>query len=652
MQTGYSKSIPSAFLCHAVKSSEYVRNQKRNVMKKTVKGIVLLGALYGGSLHASFEFRSPVDFDARGYQHWFLAPSDQAWWYGQMPSQKKNTDWNIHMWGVGYSRNANKAFFEECDCDDDKITRHTVPLSQLFFGKAVFRGENAFTGGTFAGNQTNPQVVATQILANATNPYLAFARIAPVIEYEETGANMGIDFARYVGKNDRYHIGARVNVPFKVIEVEPDNEASSEETLADVFITRIINTDAEIDPDQVEYAMRFDFLSTLIFNQTAVPSNNTTARPVVVYNGSGANATVQLAGRALTGNNSAQTDAIPAAYATKSNDGDVPAVPFRKSPNQVDGPLGADGQGADGSVSFFQTGVDYAGNLQNDRDAQGTIFITPRSISNPGAADDGDLTPDSRAILTTIQTLVDTDLVPSELASTFFANNDINLGYQRVVGIGDLQAEVYGGICHYNDWFADGIFGLQFPTGKKQKSSNQVLYKPTGNNGHTVVKLGLDGGWQPREWFAFEIRPFFFHAFKASEKRAAPFAGATIVNVGPEVEVDVSWNYFVLQFDFNFFHPHNPDLGFVLGYELFAKGHDHISLDDCQKTATDLLGQPNQPLAACNYERNTNSFSNKLRGEIFYRCNYFELFGGGSQIVSGRNIMKETEAHIGLAIYF
>jgi hypothetical protein len=85
---------------------------------------------------------------------------------------------------------------------------------------------------------------------------------------------------------------------------------------------------------------------------------------------------------------------------------------------------------------------------------------------------------------------------------------------------------------------------------------------------------------------------------------------------------------------------------------LFVKGHDHVSLDCCQKTATDLLGRPNQPLDVSNYREHTNSLSNKLRGEIFYRAHYFEIFGGGSQMVSGRNIMKETEAHIGLAIYF
>lgn len=615
-------------------------------MKKTVKSIVLLGTLYGVSLHASFEFRSPLRFDARGYQHWFLAPADQAWWYGQMPSQKKNTDWNIHMWGMAYSRTANAAFYDACD--PDKVTRDTTSLSQLFFGKSVFRGEDAFTGGTFAGAPTS-----TQVLVNATNPYLSFARIAPVFDYNEHGANLGIDFARYVGKNDRYHIGARINVPFKVIEIEQDADATIQETLDDVFITRVVNLNAGVNPDQVEYAMRFDFLSTLVFQQTAVPSGNITAVPMVTYEGAGTNAIVKLGSTTLSGLTTAQTNDIPSAYATKRDDGTVPAVPFRKSPNQVTGDLGADGQGANDDVLLFKTGVDYAGNLRNDRTAQGTVFVTPRSISNPGGVDDGTLTAASQTILNQVRALVDSDLVPSEPASKFFLDNGIDLtGYQRVVGIGDAAAEVYGGICHYNDWFADGIFGLQVPTASKQKHANQIFYKPTGNNGHTVVKLGLDGGWQPREWFAFEIRPFFFHAFKASEHRAAPFEGATIVNVGPEVDVNVSWNYFLLQTDFNFFHPHNPDLGFVFGYELFAKSHDHVSLDDCTKTATDLLGRKDQPLAACNYENNTNSFSNKLRGEIFYRAHYFEIFGGGSQMVSGRHIMKETEAHLGLAIYF
>ena len=134
-----------------------------------------------------------------------------------MPSEKKHTDWNIHMWGAAYTRSANRAFFDKCDpCHSDKVTRETTSLSQLFFGQTVFRGENAFAGGTFAGSP------AAQLQASNVNPFLSFARIMPNFEYSEKGANMGIDFARCVGKDDRWHVGGRFNIPFKVIEIEQD----------------------------------------------------------------------------------------------------------------------------------------------------------------------------------------------------------------------------------------------------------------------------------------------------------------------------------------------------------------------------------------------------------------------------------------------
>jgi len=39
---------------------------KRKLMKKTLKSIVLLGALCGGALHATFQFRSPLSLEDRG----------------------------------------------------------------------------------------------------------------------------------------------------------------------------------------------------------------------------------------------------------------------------------------------------------------------------------------------------------------------------------------------------------------------------------------------------------------------------------------------------------------------------------------------------------------------------------------------------------
>src|SRR5690242_9373780 len=107
--------------------------KKRKQMKKTLKSIVLLSALYGASLHATFQFLSPLSLEDRGYMHWALAPVDQAWWYGDMPSQKEHTEWNLHFWGAGYVRNACKAFAACGPCDDNKVTRHTTTLGELFF---------------------------------------------------------------------------------------------------------------------------------------------------------------------------------------------------------------------------------------------------------------------------------------------------------------------------------------------------------------------------------------------------------------------------------------------------------------------------------------------------------------------------------------
>lgn len=619
---------------------------KRKLMKKTFKSIVLLGALCGGALHATFQFRSPLSLEDRGYMHWLLAPSDQAWWYDQMPSAKTNTDWNVHFWGAAYTRVASKAF-GTCDpCHADKVTRNTVPLSQLFFGKAVFRGEDVFTNGTFAG-----PLSPDQILVNSVNPYLSFARIRPVFDYNETGAHIGVDFARYVGQDDRFHIGARTYIPYKIIEIEQDTSIELQETLDDVFVTRIVTLDEGPTPDQVEYAIRFDFLSTLVFNSVTTPNAINTPVSVVRY-GTNPAGTISIVGIPITGTSSNGTLNLPAAYITKNDAGFTPIPPFKKTPSEASLPLGPNGQGIDGQTYFFQTGVDYAGQLRQNRAEQGTLFLVPRSDPATGM-----LTDEASTILEQVQTIINKDLSISEPASAFFADNGINLlAHERIIGVGDFFAEVYGGIGHYDDWFVDGMFGVQFPTAKRQENAKRIYYQTLGNNGHVEIKLALDGGWKPRPWFAFEIRPSFFHVCKRTERRAAPFVGATVANIGPQIDVNVSWNYFVLRTDLNFFHPHNPDLGFVLGYELFAKGNDRVSFGSCvpcnNETATDLLGRPNQPMSVDIYERGTNSLTNKLRGQIFYRCHYFEVFGGGTQIVSGRHAMKESEGHLGLTIYF
>ena len=97
------------------------------------------------------------------------------------------------------------------------------------------------------------------------------------------------------------------------------------------------------------------------------------------------------------------------------------------------------------------------------------------------------------------------------------------------------------------------------------------------------------------------------------------------------------------------FHPDNPNLGFTLGYELYAKQNDKVCF--CEDTAVDFLDRT-EKLDHCILECDTDTMTHKLRGEIFNRIGYFEIFGGGSWIVAGRNAMREGELHIGAMIYF
>jgi len=48
----------------------------------------------------------------------------------------------------------------------------------------------------------------------------------------------------------------------------------------------------------------------------------------------------------------------------------------------------------------------------------------------------------------------------------------------------------------------------------------------------------------------------------------------------------------------------------------------------------------------------TKAMLHKIRGELFHRWNFFELFAGGYQAVGGRDAMKESEGHIGFVVYF
>ena len=240
-------------------------------MKKlTIRIAVLCSIVSGGMVHATAEFRSPIILE-RGEMHFRLPePLEETWWYDAVTADVESCRgwcgvWDF--WAGAYSRWADRSFFKakdiDCDggcnfnnphfrCDNDHgTTKHTVGLSQLWFGQESFRGVDAFPG----------DVASTELLTTA--PVLNFARIFPDFTYSEQGVYWGLYSRWDFGCEGKWHVGTRISIPFKVIEVQ-QRGCVLEETLADVCQRRAMNLDADADPNQIDYTYRLDFLSSLV----------------------------------------------------------------------------------------------------------------------------------------------------------------------------------------------------------------------------------------------------------------------------------------------------------------------------------------------------------------------------------------------------
>ncbi len=692
-------------------------------MKTVLRIAALLSIVSCQLTHtATSEFRSPNRL-VRGVMHFPLPTIENTFWYDDMPDEHENCRFHVDTWAAAYSMFAGSAY-DPCACGS---TTDTSSLSRLWFGKDSFRGEEIFAGGTLS-----PEVL-TQ-----TNPFLGFARITPRFDYNERGVVAGLHMVYTWGEDNCWHTGFRVGLPVKEIEIEHDTASKLEETLDDVVKRLPTKLGASVDSNQVDYAYRLDFLSSL--SRLATVNNTVQSIPLVQYGNGNIEIDRDTSGQTLIGgqkvnsmtadNGSEASNYFPPVYLISATgesridtscgecrcnptlssninrSGEIPSYPFCKTPGQVTGPLSADGiVASDNAVLFFQTGVDYLSGIATNRDAQGNLFVVPRCDAIGEAEEqNGDMVvkvvPRAASdIGQGIESLVQF-LTTSEPASEFFRTRGIDLfAHDAIIGVGDLDVEWEIGYGHYDCGYIDFLLGGRFPTGTENITAKAIYYKPTGNNNHYEIKLGLEGGWKFCDFFAARMDLNYHHAFKAKECRAIPFCqnladvnnqdncrnrceeackqacndrndscndclptscDMPLRNIGPNSEVDVSWDYFVGHLDFTIFHPHNPELGIAFGYELMVKGHDDIELacDSCcpgissNNTATDLLGRTDQPVCLWQLECGTKTKTHKLYADIFHRWNFFELYGGASYVIAGQNAMKETEAHLGMKIFF
>jgi len=564
---------------------------------------ILVGALIGfsGNYLRGREFRTPLPLKY-GISHFtFIWP------------QIDDICWNLDIWGAGYLRLEDKAF-------KDKQTTSKESLSGIFFGKTSFRPIEIFASGT-----TSP------------NPFLDFATITPKFDYTERGGHFGFNLDRSFccGK---MHAGVRARLPYRYIKVELDQccDLTDVADLSDVCKSQNekINPPTSEPVIQDSFAYRLDFLSSLRLTQNS---------PELLVNYANTNKSNHITFNNIDVTN-ANTNPI---HLKVKTDGTCPSTPFAANQATVNGAAFLDGNGGNATTDNtrlrFNAATNYAtGGLRDDKEAQKRLWVVGTADT---VSDRTDLVADARAIQTAIQNIIK-GLGPD--AISFLTSNNISFNNQRNVGVGDLAVDLFLSRV-WCEGYLEGIAGLTFPTGKEIKEPNKLLLVPTGNNKHWELRLGFEAGWAVRDWCYLYADSYYQYVFKNTEKVAAAFRGATVKNIGPTVDADISWQYYCGHLWATFFHPCNDTCGINIGYEPYVKGKDNVSFE--VSTATDFLGNT-QPLDADVLELRTKQVAHKARGEMFKRSDCCHFFIGWSYVFAGKNATHDVDFYVGLSANF
>jgi hypothetical protein len=564
---------------------------------------VLIGASVFGEIGAR-DIRNPLPLWWGPY-HWITIP--------------KETEgcWNVDAWGAGYVRSARDIF-------RDRETTKTENLDAAFFNQEDFVGVNAFPPGEF----------------DPLNPFLQFSVISPRVSYNERGAFFGITIDKVFGCDCEWNLGLRATMPYRDVETELDSccanfENGSLEQVRQLENERVQNENGGFTTINKAFAYRMDFLASLF--QTV---NGPNQQPLIKFFDPTVNS-ITIDTIAVSDNNN-----NPVHLFDRSN-GTVPPPPFtlRQSVVNTLPFLGANGAPlGNNQRARFQAGVDYTpfhfspANLR-----QWWLVPTGNNISGPNTFA---IVADARTIENDIESLILTFQNTSAVA--FFQHLGFDFNTQRTIGVGDLNLELY---LHryWCDFCGELLLGVRAPTGKKINNPNLIFKQPTGNNGHWEPYIGFIAGWEGLDWLHIKGDGRYYYVVSAKEKIAATFRGATVKGLGPTVDADISWQWFIGNVDFTFYPRCNPMVGIDLGYQVYVKGKDRV--DFILGHAIDLLGNPAvlDPGVA---EKRTDIVAHRIRAEIFHQACNAEIFGGWMHTFAGKNAMKDTDLYLGLMIYF
>lgn len=555
--------------------------------------------------------------------------------------------YTLEIDGMGYYRSADVAYVaHESDGETASHDHHKANISTLLFGKSDFKLSEAF-----AGAHVDPFV--------SNNSFVEIATLKPRLRYDEAGALFSADLRGYMCWCDTpVRFGIKAQLPIRDINMHHTDDSNMVggaaapigETIRDLvrFRHEQAHDDNTTNADLRVYAARLDFLSSLTWQY--LPGQPGTFPLVNYHDAAGA---VTIADQPVDG---AAGDLDPKVALIGRTDGTLPwDLYWGQTSDKITATLAADGTGIGNDVrgAFVHT-VDYTA-LAKNQSAQSTLFVVPTIAKADNTQDNvaiGGLS--GPQIATAIDDAVEAlgGSTAGASVADFIAAKNIDFKNGHVRGVGDVQLELYIGKnwgCEGRIW-TDVVAGLVIPTAKKLHTAQHLIKPSLGNNGHTELFVGVSGGYDIDEWVRVMADASYTFVLKHQETIAAPFKGATVKNIGPDITADVKWNYFVGHIMASFFP--SDSASFDIGYEPYYKTHDKVYLDD-KATATDYAGQIHQPFDAAVITKDTKRIAHKIRaGVTVFDADNWDLNGGWSYIVAGRNVMREMEWYLRLGVNF
>lgn len=570
-----------------------------------------------------------------------------------------STDYCLKFWSACYGRESHKAFI--------KHGTNTDHLSALFFNASCFNIGQIFPGG------------CVDIATEYYNPFLAVTKLRPRVTYSEKGLALGARFAYPVYKN-RGRLGLRVHVPFRKIEIEREDSGDKDTNQLDDLVTGEVVTREGLSDflgtnalakDVVARSVRMDFLQAIPYTASK--------KPLLYFD---ANGKPEIKGDLGAIWND---PGIPNPYNERiaavihSPEGTIPRSPDRlqgihKKPRTTPPPtaLPADGNVSDEKQYAFWSGVDYTPLNMNQTSCTDNVAAQAKAselwiTSVHKTSGGGEAFSSGSEAFWKFFDLVMKQYDGQGNIYEWLGDRGFEFESDTRSGLGDLDLDIFYEHMLNDDMVIEAMLGIRFPTGPNDNYCCNPYKVHLGNGGHFEIRPGILFAWQPISWMNIKLDARYSFVLKNEEKRMATFKGACIKNIGPCVKADVDWEYFVVDVDFNLFHPKTDAISTVLGYQFYNKTKDHICYK-C-KSMQSWLGKKyqlkagstteyewvenKQDLDPCVATKYTNAIAHRIRFETSFRITqWFELFCGGMYTFAGRHIPRECDCHGGFVVSF